>query len=96
MAQAYIGIINRFGLESFVPEREHGLRFLARRIGRNAPGEALSYWAVVNRATAERIRWELTIGRHLDALVILQTHALDFGTVLPFETQSVTEGEFAA
>ena len=89
MAKSYVGIITRDGLQSFLPENDHVVRFLVRRAYRRQPLEALCYWAIVADSAAEGITRQLSYGEFGQALATLHACALRLGTVLPSDTDSI-------
>lgn len=86
MLQAYVGIADRFGLESILPENPHVVRFLNRRAARNGHRKAVCYWAVIHDEFARQITIELLDGCRADALILLRTLATDLGPICPTES----------
>lgn len=77
MAQSYLGIITRRGLESLIPETEHAAPFLLRRIRRCR--DTLCCWAVLADATAAELDVLVNLGCYLEALQKLNCEASDLG-----------------
>ncbi|MCA9041926.1 MAG: hypothetical protein KDA65_16345 [Planctomycetaceae bacterium] len=90
MKHSYVGIISRTGLELFLPENEHLLRFLERRAYRNRPTNSICIWAVVTDSVGYIIRDLLESGLTAEAFTLLQTMADDWGTICPQQTEPVT------
>jgi hypothetical protein len=83
MLSAYVGIAHQDGLEVFVPEHEHVVRFLARRVRREALRRTICYWAVLPDDAARETGRLLEIGEPYAALITLVSAARDFGPILP-------------
>jgi hypothetical protein len=86
MVNSYVGIISRRGLESLLPETEHAVLFLLRRVCRKYCGEASCYWAVMQDSAASEIQRHLQWRRYEDALLALRTRATYFGTIAPSDS----------
>jgi hypothetical protein len=80
MINSYVGIASQEGLEVFVPEHEHVVRFLARRAGRR---HAACYWAVMPEEAAAEVRRLLDLGEPYEALLALNLVATQIGPLLP-------------
>ena len=77
MLRAFVGIADCYGLESFRPESEVPLEWLAHRATACRSRQAVCYWAVVSDEAASEIRSELD-GRHrIQALSTLQSLATE-------------------
>lgn len=77
MLRAFIGIANCFGLESFRPEGEVPIEWLAQQATTLRSRQAVCFWAVVGDEAAREIRSELD-GRHrIEALTALQSLATE-------------------
>lgn len=87
MLQAYVGIISRRGLELFCPEDPATVRFLWRRFKRE-PGRIACFWSVVPAEVVEHILVALQLGRSRDALILMQQHAREYGSLIPGEEES--------
>ena len=92
MLHSFVGIADRFGLESLLPENPHVVRFLCRRATLNRHRKAVCYWAVIQEEFAQQIAIELQAGCRADALILLQSLAAEMGPVFP--TDSVDEVSF--
>ena len=87
MLQAYVGIISRRGLELFCPEDPATVRFLWRRVKRE-PGRIACFWSVIPDEVVEHILAALQLGRSRDALILMQQHAREYGSLIPCEDES--------
>ena len=83
MAQCYVGIVTRRGLESLFAETEDVVRFLDRRLYRRRPYPGISFWAVMPDEAAELIATQLRMGEQREALRTLQVNSLHLGSILP-------------
>ena len=92
MLQSFVGIADRFGLESLLPEQPHVVRFLCRRATLNRHRQAVCYWAVIQQELAQQIAIELQAGCRADALILLESLAVELGPVGP--TDFVDEPSF--
>lgn len=63
MLKAFVGIADCYGLESFRPEGEVPIEWLAQRATTRHSRQAVCFWAVVGDEAAREIRSELD-GRH--------------------------------
>lgn len=86
MLHSFVGIVDRFGLESMLPENPHVARFLCRRATLNRHRKAVCYWAVIQEEFAQQITIELQAGCHADALILLQSLATEMGPIYPPDT----------
>ena len=88
MTESYIGIVSQFGLEDLWREGEHTLRFVLRQVERFKTRPACCIWAVIDRDFEEQIALQIHLGNRHDALLLLQTVAVDLGRVYadPHET----------
>lgn len=80
MLRAFVGIADCYGLESFLPESEVPIAWLARRATANPSRQAVCYWAVVSDEVAREIRSELEGLHRVEALRTLLSLARE---VLP-------------
>jgi len=78
MLQAYVGIVSRQGLELFCPEQPQSVRFLRRRVKREA-GRLACFWSVVPEEAVRHIQAALRLGRCADAFSLLQQQAREYG-----------------
>lgn len=83
MLNAYLGIVSPAGLEMLVPEHEHTLPFLMRRLGRRSCRRECGVWFVLPQETAEEVQWLLEAGESCEALRWSQLGARDFGVLVP-------------
>lgn len=83
MADSYLGIITRKGLELLVWETEHAERFLQRRVRRDQRLASLCCWALLSEEAAWRVRLLVRLGLHREALKLLNAEALSLGTLWP-------------
>ena len=83
MANAYLGIVSRKGLEMLVPETKHAETFLLKRTARRGGRDAFCCWAVLPERAVWEIQRDLCSGRHQEALITLNAEARFLGTVLP-------------
>jgi hypothetical protein len=83
MADSYLGLITRRGLELLVRETEHAERFLQRRLQRGQWTGAIGCWAVLSDDAAERVRRLVLCAWYREALELLNAEALSLGTLLP-------------
>ena len=86
MLKAFVGIADCYGLESFRPEGEVPIEWLARRATTRHSRQAVCFWAVVADEAAREIRFELD-GRHpLEALTALGSLAREIVRVTSAES----------
>lgn len=78
MKRAFVGIAQRNGLVTLLPERPEVVPFLWRRAERM---QAVCFWAVIDQSLAEAITAELDAGASHNALILLQTLAVELGPV---------------
>jgi hypothetical protein len=83
MLTAYLGIVSPAGLDVMVPEHEHTLMFLLRRLARRTARRECGVWFVLPQETAEEVRWLLEEGERCEALRWSQLGARDFGVLVP-------------
>lgn len=83
MLTAYVGIATPHGLEVFVPEHDHVVRFLARRARRESLRRAACYWAVLPEDAVREVTRLLEIGEPYEALLTLDRSAAELGPILP-------------
>lgn len=88
MSQSYVGIATPAGLELFVPENGHVIRFLLRRAYRSNRTQAVCFWAVMDEAIADAVRALLRTGCRQDALLVIQTLAIEAGSICPEQRES--------
>lgn len=88
MRKSYVGIATPGGLELFAPESRHVSRFLARRAYRSHVNGAVCFWVVMDEAIAHTVRELLCTGRRHDALLVIQTLAIEAGSICPEERES--------
>lgn len=82
MLHAYSGIVTGEGLEVFVREERHTLRFLHRWAARHAQA-ATCFWAVLAPTDAETVARQLRCGRRIAAWGALRATAFQLGPALP-------------
>ena len=85
MLKSYVGIANPHGLECFLPEHDHVVRFLTLRALRHRRRRSVCFWAVVNEEVAHHVERELAEGYRADALFALGALATELGLILPEE-----------
>ena len=83
MTQCYVGIITRRGLVGLFLENDHVVHFLVRRLYRRRPYSGIGFWSVLPEEAAEVIQALLELGEHREALRMLQSSSLHFGSILP-------------
>lgn len=79
MRRAFVGIAQQDGLLTLLPERRDVTSFLWRRAQRM---RAVCFWAVIDQSLAATILDELEDGASHNALILLQTLAVELGPVL--------------
>ncbi len=89
MTESYVGIVTHLGLEKLWLEGEHTLQFVLRRAQRIKTRPACGIWAVLDRAFEEQIAIQIHLGNRLDALLLLQTVAVDLGRIYAEHHESV-------
>lgn len=90
MRCAYVGIVNRYGLESLYAEERHTTVFLLRRTERMQARGAVCFWSVMDADIAQQIRAELECDNRMEALLLLQTLAYEVGRIFPEATDTVS------
>ena len=80
---SFVGIVTPGGLDVFVPETEHAVRFLMRRLQRWRATPAACFWAVMRGDHAARVVWALEQEHASLAWSILQTNARSVGRIVP-------------
>lgn len=83
MLNAYLGIVSPAGLDVMVPEHEHTLLFLFRRLARSSRRREYGVWFVLPQTVADEVRWLLEAGEQSEALRWSQLGARDFGILFP-------------
>jgi len=83
VTNSYLGIVTSRGLEKLVVETEHAAVFLFRRAARQADGEAICFWAVLDEKMARDVIRQIDCRRFRDALCQLDSQAVHLGTLLP-------------
>jgi hypothetical protein len=83
MLKSFVGIATPLGLEVFVPEHEHVVRFLTRRVCREALRRAVCYWVVLSEDAALEVQRQMELGEPYAALVLLDQAATEVGPILP-------------
>lgn len=96
MLNAYAGIISDHGLEVFVPETDHALCFLLRRVTRKTNSNQVCFWAVMEPSAALAVRSCVASGRYRDALFVLQTLAGRMGPVWPEDSEPADSRKMTA
>jgi len=86
MLQAYIGIVSREGLELLCPENPETVRFLWRRVQREA-GRVACFWSVVADESATLILSALRSGFRGEALALLQRESRECGLFVPSDEE---------
>ena len=81
MTESYVGIVSHLGLEHLWLERQHTLRFVLRHVERIKTRPVCGIWAVLDRDFEELIALQIYLGNRRDALLLLQTVAVDLGRV---------------
>ena len=92
MLKSFVGIATLHGLEAFLPEHEHVVRFLSRRTRREAYRRAVCYWAVLPEEAAWEVRRQMDLGEPFTALQILDRTATDLGAILPDHCSELEDG----
>jgi len=87
MLHAYVGLVSRRGLELFCPEHPQTMRFLWRRV-RREQGRVTCFWSVIPAEIVEHILDTLQLGRSRDALLLMQRHSREYGSLIPCEEES--------
>lgn len=82
MKRAFVGIAQQDGLLTLLPERSDVTQFVWRRAQRM---QAVCFWAVIDQSLAATIVDELEAGASRNALMLLQTLAVELGPVVPGE-----------
>ena len=82
MRRAFVGIAQQNELLTLLPERPETTPFLRRRAERM---KAVCFWAVIDQSIAATIVDELDAGASHNALILLQTLAVELGPVVPVE-----------
>jgi len=77
MLRSFVGIADCYGLESFRPEGEVPIQWLAQRATTRSSRQAVCYWAVVGDEAAREIRSELESRHPFEALTILGSLATE-------------------
>jgi hypothetical protein len=95
MLKSFVGIATRHGLEVFLPEHEHVVRFLTRRVRREALRRAVCYWAVLPDEAAWEVRRQMDLGEAYIALLLLDHAATELGPILPADTSDHEEARLA-
>jgi hypothetical protein len=90
MLHSYLGLASQHGLEVFCPEQPHAVHFLWRR-ARRARGRVACFWTVLPAEAAQFVQVALQVGCPREALDLLERHAHQSGTLLPFDEESVPE-----
>lgn len=83
MLNAYLGIVSPSGLDVMVPEHEHSLVFLLRRLGRRKNHRECGVWFVLPQEVADEVRLLLDAGEASEALRWSELGARDFGILVP-------------
>ncbi len=78
MRRAFVGIAQQDGLITLLPERRGVTQFVWRRAQRM---QAVCFWAVIDQSLAAAILDELEDGASHNALILLQTLAVELGPV---------------
>lgn len=78
MRRAFVGIAQQDGLITLLPERRDVTHFVWRRAQRM---QAVCFWAVIDQSLAATILDELEDGASHNALILLQTLAVELGPV---------------
>ncbi len=86
MLRAFVGIADCYGLESFRPESEVPLEWLAHRATACRSRQAVCYWAVVGDEAAREIRSELDSRHPFEALTTLGSLATEIVRVTSAES----------
>ncbi|MBC7816358.1 MAG: hypothetical protein IAG10_05645 [Planctomycetaceae bacterium] len=85
MKRAFVGIAQQDGLLTLLPERRDVTQFVWRRAQRT---KAVCFWAVIDQSIANTILAELEAGESHNALILLQTLAVELGPVVPEENST--------
>lgn len=87
MKRAFVGIAQQNGLLTLVPERRDVSQFLWRRAQRM---KAVCFWAVIDQSIAAAITDELDAGTNHNALILLQTLAVELGSITSLDDSEET------
>ena len=90
MRCAYVGIVSRYGLESFYAEERNTTVFLLRRAERMQARGAVCFLSVMDAEIAQQIRAELEFDNRTEALLLLQILAYEVGGILPEANDTVS------
>ena len=91
MTESFVGIVSRLGLEGLWHEETHAMPFVMRRATRIRDRQACCIWAVMDIAFAKRVEEQLHFGNRYDALVLLQSLAVDLGLVFPDSKETLIQ-----
>ena len=78
MRRAFVGVASQNELVTLLPEQGDVVTFLCRRAER---ADGVCFWAVVDSAIAATIVAELEEGDSRNALILLQTLAVELGPI---------------
>ena len=85
MRRAFVGIAKQDGLLTLLPERRDVTQYLWRRAEQM---KAVCFWAVIDQSVAATILAELEAGASDNALILLQTLAVELGPLFPADSSS--------
>ena len=88
MRKSYVGIATPRGLEVFETENRDVCQFLIRRAYRSNREQSVCFWAVMDDAVARTVWGLMHAGCRLDALLIIQTLAIESGSLYPGDLES--------
>jgi len=88
MLHSYLGLASQHGLEIFCLEQPHAVQFLWRR-ARRAQGRVACFWTVMPAEAARFVEVALQVGCPREAMDLLEQHAHESGTLLPFDEESL-------
>lgn len=81
MMKSYLAIVDKHGLRALHEEHDHTFEFLSRQIQRPNQLPSVMVWAVLQSEFLRPIRYQLQLGRGLDAWLLLQTMSSQLGTL---------------
>lgn len=83
MAQSYLGIVTRKGLQWLVPETEGAEQRLRAKAQNACQGAYYCCWAVLQREIARDLQLQLRAEYYCEALIQLNVEAESLGPILP-------------
>lgn len=80
MLKAYVGVVSKYGLSLFQPQRDESMSLVRQSLGNGR--RRLGFWAVLSESDAHSVQSLFLGGNSWNALLMLDQSATDIGPIL--------------